>query len=235
MTDSLSIRSYSSKPMNHAHDFHQLVLPLRGVISIQVGQFNGKVAPGECVIVRAREEHLFTANPEARFVVADMQTLPDNLYSYQGVVFAVKKSLSSYMTFVEEQLEQQLNPTLENAMFETFALLLSNQILMPKVDNRIATAMMFIEQNIQERLNINMLADAACLSSTQFKLLFRKQTGLPPMSYVTQMRMEKAQALLTHTDYPLQMIGEMVGYPDLSTFSRNFSQYYGLPPTKFKK
>ena len=54
------------------------------------------------------------------------------------------------------------------------------------------------------------------------------------MKYVTKLRMEKAQALLTHTDYPLQIIGEKVGYKELSAFSRKFSQYFGLSPTKFK-
>jgi len=55
------------------------------------------------------------------------------------------------------------------------------------------------------------------------------------MKYVTKLRMEKAQALLTHTDYPLPFIGEKVGYKEPSAFSRKFSQYFGLSPIKFKK
>jgi len=71
------------------------------------------------------------------------------------------------------------------------------------------------------------------LSETQFKKLFKQQTASTVMRYVTKLRMEKAQALLMHTDYPLQIIGEKVGYKDLSAFSRKFSQFYGFPPTKF--
>jgi AraC-like DNA-binding protein len=41
--------------------------------------------------------------------------------------------------------------------------------------------------------------------------------------------------LLMHTDYPLQIIGEKVGYNELSAFSRKFSQYFGFSPTKFNK
>ena len=66
MKNLLSIRSYSTKPARHSHHFNQLVLPLRGVINICVGNFNGKVAPSECVVVKANEEHLFTADTEAR-------------------------------------------------------------------------------------------------------------------------------------------------------------------------
>ena len=131
MQGNLSIRSYSTKPTIHAHDFYQLVLPLRGVISIQVGLFDGKVAPGECVIVKEKEEHLFTAKPEARFVVADMITVPENISTYQDVVFAVKKPLTLYLNFIEAQLEQQVNTVLEEAIYNTFYHLLSEHILLP--------------------------------------------------------------------------------------------------------
>lgn len=235
MKNLLSIRSYSTKPTNHSHPYNQLVLPLRGVINIRVGSFNGKVAPGECVVVKINEEHLFAADTEARFVVADMHSLPANILSSQRIVFATNKSLKSYLTFIENQLENKINTQLEHTMFEMFYLLLAQQLLLPKVDNRIGTAISFIEQNIAEDLKIKRLSESAFLSDTQFKKLFKQQTGLAVMKYVTKLRMEKAQALLTHTDYPLQIIGEKVGYKELSAFSRKFSQYFGFSPTKFKK
>jgi AraC-like DNA-binding protein len=235
MKNLLSIRSYSSKPVSHAHSFHQLVLPLRGVINIRVGNFNSKVAPGECVVVKSNEEHLFTADAKARFVVADMQSLPANILSSQNTVFAINSALSSYLTFIENQLENQINVDLENAMFATFYLLLAEQALLPKIDNRIGAAVFYIEQNIAKHLQIKDLAKVAFLSDTQFKKLFTQQMGMTVMQYVTKIRMTKAQALLSHTDYPLQIIGEMVGYKELSAFSRKFSQYFGLSPTKFKK
>ncbi len=233
MQNLLSIRSYSTKPVSHSHDFNQLVLPLRGVINIRVGSFNGKVTPGECVVVKAQQEHLFTADSEARFVVADMLHLPTNVSSSQSIVFSINTSLISYLRFVENQLEHQINAPLESAMFETFFLLLSEQPLLPKLDSRIGAAMAFIEHNIGEPLQIKHLAEVAFLSETQFKKLFKQQTNSTVMQYVSRVRMEKAQALLLHTDYPLQIIGEKVGYKDLSAFSRKFSQYFGFSPTKF--
>jgi len=231
----LSIRSYSTKPTSHSHSFNQLVLPLRGVINIRVGDFNGKVAPGECVVVKTNEEHLFTADQQARFVVADMQNLPNNIDASQQIVFAIDRSLSRYLAFIESQLENKINEALEQNMFQMFNLLLAEQPLLAKVDDRIAKAISFIEQNIAEQLVIKKLAELACLSETQFKKLFKQQTNMTVMKYVTKLRMEKAQALLTHTDYPLQIIGERVGYQEPSAFSRKFSQYFGFSPNKFKK
>ncbi|WP_350629915.1 helix-turn-helix domain-containing protein, partial [Pseudoalteromonas sp. Q36-MNA-CIBAN-0048] len=50
---------------------------------------------------------------------------------------------------------------------------------------------------------------------------------------ITEKRMQKAKALLTHTDLPIQIIAEQVGYNDLSAFSRRFSLYFGLSPRLF--
>lgn len=155
MQNLLSIRSYSTKAIRHSHHFNQLVLPLRGVINICVGSFSGKVAPGECVVVKTNEAHLFTADTEARFVVADMDKLPPNISSSQCIVFALNASLKSYLTFIEHQLENKINTQLEQTMFEMFYLLLADQPLLPKVDNRIGTAISLIEQNIAEPCNVS--------------------------------------------------------------------------------
>ena len=70
MINTLSIRSYTRQTRGHSHDFHQIVLPLRGVINIEVASYRGKVTPSECVIVKANETHYFNAEENAKFIVA---------------------------------------------------------------------------------------------------------------------------------------------------------------------
>ena len=234
MKNLLSIRSYSTNPVSHSHDFNQVVLPLRGVINIKVENFSGKVAPRECVVVRANEKHLFMAEREARFIVADMDCLPNNINCTQHIVFEINKPLVNFLLFTESQLETQINSRLEQSMYNTFYQLLESQHLLPKLDYRIQNALLFINENIAEPLNIESIAKIAFLSPTQFKKTFKEQLGVTVLEHITLLRMEKAQALLTHTDYPLQIIGEKVGYKELSSFSRKFKQHYGFPPTKFK-
>ena len=120
MSDSLSIRSYSKQKVGHTHDFHQLVLPLRGVINIELAGFSGKVAPGECVVIQAGELHHFTSETEARFVVADMYSLPENLCAASWLVFTISQPLNRYLQFIETQLEYQVDSSLEKLTFDTF-------------------------------------------------------------------------------------------------------------------
>jgi AraC-like DNA-binding protein len=233
MQNKLSIRSYNHNRRSHSHDFYQLVLPIKGVINIEVGVFSGKVAPGECVLINNNEMHHFTANSEARFVVAEAEMLPNNLTDYGQRVIAINLPLLSYLNFVEQQLEYQVNPVMERAMFQTFILLLAEQQPLPRLDKRIRAVLLCIEQTLSENITISGLAKIAYLSDTQFKKVFREQTGQTAIQYVTQKRMEKAKALLQHTDYSIQMIAENVGYSDVSAFSRRFSHCFGLTPTQF--
>ncbi len=233
--NSISIRSYSLQKRGHSHDFHQLVLPLKGGISIEVGGFEGKVKPGECVVVKQAEPHYFAAEPNAKFVVADLDTLPDNLMMASSVVFSVTPPLRHYLSFIEEQLKYQVRENIETLMLEMFYQLLSEQQVLSQFDHRIQKAVDYIEQHLSSSFTNSQLANIACLSPTQFKKLFKQQTGVTVTQYVTQLRMEKAQALLLHTDYPIQLVADVVGYSDHAAFSRRFLKYFGLSPSKFAR
>lgn len=235
MQNQFSIRSYNRQRKGHVHDYHQLVLPLLGVINIELTSYEGKVAPGECVIIKQGQMHHFTANQEAKFLVADMFELPDNILQSDSVVFSITPPLISYLSFIEKQLENQINPQLEQSIFSTFALLLEEQQLFRQIDHRIRFVIAYVLENLSDNLTIDALAKVACLSQTQFKKVFTQQVGLSVSKHITKERMEKAKALLIHTDYPIQIIAEQVGYADLSAFSRRFSQYYGLTPSAFSR
>lgn len=232
MSDSLSIRSYSRQTVGHTHDFHQLVLPLSGVINIRAGEVSGKVAPGECVVIRSGTEHHFTAEEQARFVVADLHALPDNLSPAKASVFSVSKPMSALLEFVASQLEYRVSKQVEVSMMHTFIAVLSEQQQGHSLDLRIRNVVEYIDSRLDQPLVVSQLASVACISATQFKKAFREQMGQTPARYITQLRMEKARALIIHTDMPMQRVAEAVGYQDFSAFSRRFSQFFGLPPSR---
>lgn len=233
MKNHLSIRSYSRQRKGHSHDYHQLVLPVLGVINIEVGNYCGKVAPGECVVIHKTEMHHFTADEEARFVVADVSALPENLVNPPSLVFSVSPPLLSYLSFIEKQLEHKCNDAIEKAMCDTFMLLLADQITPRQLDPRVRTSIEYILAHLASELSINAIAKAACLSPTQLKKHFKAQMGVSIFTYITQARMEKAKTLLTHTDYPIAIIAEKVGYLSPSSFSRRFNEHFGLSPKAF--
>ncbi|MGY0218717.1 helix-turn-helix domain-containing protein [Endozoicomonadaceae bacterium StTr2] len=164
-----------------------------------------------------------------------MDELPENIACSNTIVFSVSQPLSRFLNFVESQLEYQINQNLEQLSYHLFFEMLGEQRLFKQIDHRIREAVEYIEAHLTDELPINELARVACLSPTQFKKLFKEQTGLTAIQYIIKLRMEKAQALLIHTDYPNQIVAEKVGYKDYSAFSRRFSQHFGLPPSRISR
>lgn len=230
MQNSLSIRSYTRQSRTHLHDYHQLVLPTQGVIMIEIPTYQGAVAVGECVVIRKGQEHHFRADESARFVVADMTDLPDHLATSTEQVFATNGPLQSFLMFVEKQLAHQVHPDIEASLFRLFNQLLNEQNLNVHMDPRIRRVQTYILDHLAAPLSINLLADLAHLSPTQFKKLFKENTQHSPLSYITEQRMERAKALLIHSDIPIRLVAEQVGYGDFSAFSRRFRQHFGVSP-----
>lgn len=195
----------------------------------------GKVTVGECVVILCGIEHAFNAEEAARFIVVDMDELPENIINSKRFVFSLTPPMMSFLQFIEKQIEFQVNMEIESDILNIFSKLLSQQTDSRELDTRIRDVKIYISQNLERPLEIQELADMACLSATQFKKVFTSDLGVSVYQYIIQERMEKAKALIVHTDLPLQHIAEKVGYKDQSAFSRRFTNYYGIPPRGFSR
>lgn len=229
----LSIRSYTLIMHAHAHSYHQLVLPVHGVIDIMVSGQQGNIGPGHAVVIPAETTHSFRANEQSRFLVADVDTLPANVQALQTPFISISAPLRTFCEFADQQLQHQLNPTLEHSIGELFLLLLAEQAFKPRVDARIARVQEYLKADLSVTPPLDELAALACLSLSQYKTLFKQQSGQSTGQYLLGLRMEKARALLAHTDYPIGRVAEQVGYQDASAFSRRFSAHFGQAPRDF--
>ena len=68
--------------------------------------------------------------------------------------------------------------------------------------------------------------------------LFKKEMGVTPLEYMTNLRMKKAEVMLTTmwtNDYSVAEIGQLCGYEDALYFSRVFKKHFGCAPSAFAK
>ena len=68
--------------------------------------------------------------------------------------------------------------------------------------------------------------------------LFKKEMGVTPLEYMTNLRMKKAETMLVAMwgrDYSVAEIGALCGYDDALYFSRVFKKHFGCSPTVFVK
>lgn len=63
----------------------------------------------------------------------------------------------------------------------------------------------------------------------------RAETGLAAKAYLLGVRMEIAQSMLVDSDARVAQIAHRCGYDDPGYFSRAFTEYVGLSPTRFRE
>ena len=91
-----------------------------------------------------------------------------------------------------------------------------------------------IEARLAEALTLEVLADAAGLSTFHFAKMFKASFGLAPHRYVTERRIARAKGLLEEGRTSLAGIALACGFASQSHFTRRFAQATGLTPAAWR-
>jgi AraC-like DNA-binding protein len=97
----------------------------------------------------------------------------------------------------------------------------------------IQKAMRLIEQS-KAPVSLAEMAGTAGMSESGFKVLFKKQTGLPPVEYATRHRIETARRLLHSTKLPITEVAHELGFSSSQHFATVFRRYTGRSPIEFR-
>lgn len=101
---------------------------------------------------------------------------------------------------------------------------------------RIRKVLNFIDENLDNELSLENLAEIGNYSPFHFHRIFRGIIGETLQEYITRKRMEKSAMMLSHQKQrPLEEIFLEVGFKSNSTFSKTFKKYFGISPTDFRK
>ena len=101
---------------------------------------------------------------------------------------------------------------------------------------RLNTAITFIEENLSEKLTLEIVAEKAHFSPFHFHRLFKIIVDETVNNFINRKRIEKAAAYLLHQkEKNITEIAENLGFSNLSSFSKSFKKFYGISPNKFKE
>lgn len=102
-------------------------------------------------------------------------------------------------------------------------------------DDPISRVCRHIDQNFSRRIALKDLAKIAHQSPYHFARLFRTRTGMSPMRYLRQTRVEAAKTLVVTSPLPLRAIAPMVGLVDEFHLSRVFRSMTGHAPSVLRR
>jgi len=98
--------------------------------------------------------------------------------------------------------------------------------------DRIRRAVAWIRDNYNARLRIETLCNASGMSRASLHRHFLAMTGLTPLQYQKQLRLQEARQLLLAGDRNASDVAFAVGYESASQFSREYLRQFGAPPAR---
>ncbi|MDQ6418036.1 response regulator [Paenibacillus sp. LHD-117] len=116
---------------------------------------------------------------------------------------------------------------LDKAEFSPSAFVLPEMSVIDKV-------IRYIADHRDQNLTRELIANHVFLNPDYLARIFKRETGLSIMDYLTEERMGLAKKLLAQTDLPISSIAEKVGIPNFSYFSKQFKKYMNMSPLEYR-
>jgi two-component system response regulator YesN len=102
-------------------------------------------------------------------------------------------------------------------------------------NSRIQAIHDYIHRHFQENLSLSTLSEQFRFSPQYIAKKFKELYNTTVMTYLIELRMEKAKSLLIHTEMPVSEMANSLGYTDENYFGKVFKKQNGISPLQFRK
>ena len=99
---------------------------------------------------------------------------------------------------------------------------------------RINKVVAYINDHLDESLDLKTLAEVAALSEFHFHRVFKALKGESIGAHISRLRIEAAARLLRYSALSIEDIAFNIGYEAPAALSKAFKNQYGITPTKYR-
>lgn len=93
----------------------------------------------------------------------------------------------------------------------------------------------YIDTHYQTMLSTDSIARKFLMSKTQLYNIFKEVLRMSVSDYTAHVRITQAKSLLINSEYSIEIISQLVGYTNISSFSRVFKSRVGMGPLQYRK
>lgn len=162
---------------------------------------------------------------------------------YFWTQFTIDKNILTYLTnFMSEYEENYIN---RNKILDNLSFLITNEIIRSLLNidythnNNITNieiekAISYMNNNFSSKITVKSLCNIVNMSESNFNKLFKKQTGVSPIKYLINIRINKAKKFLRNTHLSITDISMECGFYSISHFSSCFMACLNISPTEYR-
>lgn len=234
----LDLRSYGAVPEAGVHGFAQLVLPLKGKLTLDINGKGGIAHPLRAAFIEPGLVHTQFSREANQSLILDFDLasvpaaaaarLAEQPYA---PISAPAAKLIDFIGLMRAHAGASA-ATLANW---TPLLLdaLAQQPIRPS--SRLLVALGKIEAHPGQPWNTETMAHTACMSVSSLHRVFRAELQTTPLAWLTDMRLRWVCRQLAATNLPIAQLATLAGYADQSALTHAMRRAMDITPLAYRK
>jgi AraC-like DNA-binding protein/quercetin dioxygenase-like cupin family protein len=252
--DAMHVRFVTKRYPRHAHEHYVIGIVRQGVQAYSYQNSKVVSSAGEVFVIDAEEPHTGHSATGASYELNLLYPTP-RLFSRLAVDPGDREFVPHFKdaTLRDPALEAKLlgchdliergapRAEYEACVLDALTLMAIKHAASPprlrsraRESQRIRQARDFIEQNYAADISLMSLAALVGVSYHYFARAFEREVGLPPHTYIENVRVRKACELLRRGE-PLVTTALEAGFGDQAHFTRRFKRFLGVTPGQYAK
>lgn len=225
----------------HSHEVHQIEYALHGVVEVETDVAHYLLPPQQAAWIPAGLQHQAVMNPDVKTVAVmfDAQMIADP--GDRARIIAVSPLIREMMIYgLRWPVDRAHGDDTSDTFFRTLANLVADALdheaplSLPTTDHPIVAAALAYTKEHLASVTAEDVSRAVAVSERTLRRMFTEAIGISWRTYLLHARMLRAMALLAGPDQSVQATATAVGFENLSSFTRCFSQFCGETPSAYR-
>jgi AraC family transcriptional activator of pobA len=223
----------------HKHNCYEIVYYIKGDGTTKIDSLTHSFVPGSFAVILPSATHDQTNINAIKQLYIGFTYDSPSIELKNGVFY--DNATKNVLKFLEKIKNELIN---KDAFYVKKIELVLNELLIEikRVENsnnhkldKINSIINFIDENYNQKINMAVLSQISGYSYHRFRHIFKDKTGLSPINYIIEKKIEHSKKLILNTDLSMASIAQECGFSNSSQFTTLFNKNTGLNPIKFRK
>ena len=226
----------------HSHEVHQIEYAVAGVVEVETDSAHYLLPPQQAAWIPAGLEHQAVMNPDVKTVAVMFDPAMIDEPGDRARIIAVSPLIRELMLYaLRWPIERSHGDEVSDGFFATLAHIVTDALdheaplSLPTSEHPIVAAALAYTKEHLESVTVEDVSRAVAVSERTLRRLFSDTLGLSWRTYLLHARMLRAMALLAGPGQSVQATSSAVGFDNLSSFTRSFTQFCGETPSAYRR